>query len=197
MYLMDFIAEMVRRYGFQKYPATAEDYNSPNGAVFTLGRMGDIVIENYIVYRQGVVVDTRSSTRDSEAVLDDVSKWICEISGADPSLQKVVRKFCLSQVTFQSNGSLDALNPQLVELGRLLSERVSEQAKLNLVFQATALHLQFDFLGGIPWTLPFRIERQEGIPFSENRYFSQAPLSTEEHLMVLEKFETALLGSQS
>ena len=39
---------------------------------------------------------------------------------------------------------------------------------------------------------PFSIERRVNTPFSENTYFSAAPLGTFAHLELLQQFETAL-----
>ena len=40
----------------------------------------------------------------------------------------------------------------------------------------------------------FVFERNALVPFSEQRYFSRAPLQTEEHLQLLNEFEELLLG---
>ena len=38
----------------------------------------------------------------------------------------------------------------------------------------------------------FSIERRAEVPFSEDTYFSQAPLRTTEHLELIQEFEAAL-----
>jgi hypothetical protein len=40
----------------------------------------------------------------------------------------------------------------------------------------------------------FQFERQQNIPFSEHRYFTRAPLQTEDHLKLLDEFEDLLVG---
>lgn len=40
----------------------------------------------------------------------------------------------------------------------------------------------------------FQLERTIGVPFSEQRYYSRAPLQTEDHLALLEEFEEILLA---
>jgi hypothetical protein len=40
----------------------------------------------------------------------------------------------------------------------------------------------------------FIVERRAGEPYSENRYFCAAPVSTSAHIRILEKFEKELLG---
>ena len=41
---------------------------------------------------------------------------------------------------------------------------------------------------------PFLFERQENTTPSEHRYFSRAPLRTDDHFKLLEEFETLLVG---
>ena len=190
---MDFVKGMVERYGFQKFPRTIEEYRQPStGAVFTLGKMGNIVIENYTVYPQGLVVDTRSSTDDSERVLKDITDWFCTLSGIQPPADGITRRFYLSQVNFRSQRSLDALNPNLHLLSDRLTEIVSAPAKQHLEFQTTGISFQFDATQGIAYSLPLKIERLADAQFSENKYFSSAPLHTDEHIHFLEEFETIL-----
>jgi hypothetical protein len=190
---MDFVKGMVERYGFQKFPRTIEEYRQPStGAVFTLGKMGNIVIENYTVYPQGLVVDTRSSTDDSERVLKDITDWFCTLSGIQPPADGITRRFYLSQVNFRSQRSLDALNPNLHLLSDRLTEIVSAPAKQHLEFQTTGISFQFDATQGIAYSLPLKIERLADAQFSENKYFSSAPLQTDEHIHFLEEFETIL-----
>ena len=192
---MDFVKGMVERYGFQKFPATLDEYRQPStGAVFTLGKMGNIVIENYTVYPKGLVVDTRSSTDDSERILKDITEWFCTLSGIQPPVDGITRKFYLSQLNFRSQRSLDALNPNLHLLAARLTDIVSGYAKQHLDFQTTGISFQFDITQGVPYSLPLKIERLEGAQFSENRYFSSAPLKTDEHIRFLEEFEAILIN---
>ena len=40
----------------------------------------------------------------------------------------------------------------------------------------------------------FSIQRRDNTPFSENKYFSDAPLPTDVHIQLLEQFEKDLSG---
>jgi len=193
-YLPDFIKGMVERYGFQSFPKTPEEYSSPNGAVFSVGRMGDINIQSYWIYRGGLVVDTRSSTEDAETVLKDITEWFSENFGAKSAIERITRKFYLSQLEFYSEQNLNALNPKFRPLAEMLANTVSDHLKQTVKFEATKIVLQNDVLKGPTFSLPLSVERLENSLFEENRYFSSAPLPTNEHIAFLEKFESILSG---
>ncbi|HEV2492961.1 MAG TPA: hypothetical protein VG204_07795 [Terriglobia bacterium] len=193
LFVTDFIKALVERYGFLVFPKTLEDYRSPNGAVFTAGKMGDIVIENVTLYAQGVVVDTRSSTTDSDLVLTDIANWVETLSGVQHADDRISRRFYLSQLSFRSESNLDCLNPKLNKLASWLTEIVSKHAKQRLEFETTAISFQFDQQKHKSLSLPMRIERLESAIFEENKYFSSAPLPTDEHIAFLNEFEAALI----
>ena len=191
-YLPDFIKAMVDRYGFQKYPKTLEEYNVQTGATFVAGKMGDTVIDSYTIFQGGLVVDTRSCTDNSEKILNDITEWFSGLTGANPAGDKISRKFYLSQLSFRSDIKLDALNPKLQSLASRLTSSVSQYGKQKTEFETTGISFQFDSQRGLRLALPLRIERLEGVPFEENKYFSAAPLPTDEHISFLNEFELAL-----
>jgi hypothetical protein len=58
----------------------------------------------------------------------------------------------------------------------------------------TGIFFGYDTTHTKPYAPIFTIERRADVPFVENKYFSTAPLPTDEHLKVLEDFEAALKG---
>jgi hypothetical protein len=192
VYVPDFIKAIVERYGFRKFPKTLEEYNLQTGAIFAVGKIGDIVIDAYTIFQGGLVVDTRSSTENSEKVLADITDWFCEFAGTKRMPDRISRRFYLSQLSFRSDAKLEALNPRLRDLASSLDEVVSRYAKRKLEFETTGISFQFDLDKGPAPSPPLRIERLENSPFEENKYFSAAPLPTDEHISFLTEFESIL-----
>jgi hypothetical protein len=66
--------------------------------------------------------------------------------------------------------------------------------KHPFIFEPTAILINADLSQAKIGPAIFSVERRADIPFSENIYFSSAPLRTSEHLDVVKEFEASLLG---
>jgi hypothetical protein len=74
------------RYGFLSVPQTLEEYDETRGIHFKHGKflietkqmIREIVIDDFAVYSDGVVADTRSHTDDADAFLNDLIRWSSE-----------------------------------------------------------------------------------------------------------------------
>lgn len=90
--------------------------------------------------------------------------------------------------------NLLAMHPPIIkDIADLLTQRTSDDLKHVFTFQPTALLINADLSQTkIPPSV-FSVERLAEHPFSEQLYFSSAPLRTDEHLTVLQQFEAAFL----
>lgn len=192
--LSDLTKGLVGRYGFAKYPKTFEEWDDQKGTEFVYGRWEQIEISRLIFFANGIVVDTRSSTDDSEKILEDLYSWATTAMGLPSRRRGDERKWYLSQLTFASDFSLDSLHPALKKLGDQITKAAASQLTQPMAYETTGVVLNLD-----EWNLrvpigSFRIERLAGVPFSDKRYFSSAPLPTNEHVRLLREFEAALTG---
>jgi hypothetical protein len=194
IYAMDLIQKLVERYGFLIFPKTLQDFRSANGAVFEAGKMGEIIIEKLTLYAQGIVIDTRSSTDDCELILTDAARWFSDITGVHFSQERITRKFYFSQLSFATDLKFEFLNPRLRNVSSLLSQIVSKYASRQVEYETVAISFQVDHTKDtVLFWQPMRIERLEGSSFDENRYFSAAPVPTNDHILLLREFEEALM----
>jgi hypothetical protein len=60
------------RYNFATTPKSFGEVTVEKGAEFLSGRLGTIAIDKLVLYPNGIVVDTRSSTDDAEKVMQDL-----------------------------------------------------------------------------------------------------------------------------
>jgi hypothetical protein len=97
----------------------------------------------------------------------------------------------VSQLDVEMQFSLAAVNPRLEKLAIMLSSDVKPIDGKRRDFDFGVLNLWTEDVN--PATSPayFRFERKIGLPFSINRYFSQAALKTDQHLRFLAAFESA------
>lgn len=188
---LEAVAAACKRYSFAKSPTKLEDLEPQKGIELSEGRLGEIRIDRVNVFPNGIVIDTRSSTENSEKVLDDILALAHEVLGA--TINPVRRSFA-SQFIFRSQMHLAALNPVLPRIAGVLSERASADLKHPFSFEPTAILLNVDSSQIKTAPVMFSIERRAEIPFGENTYFSSAPVRTEEHIEIVEQFEASLLA---
>ena len=78
-----------------------------------------------------------------------------------------------------------------------MTEGVQEYSALNLSYEMVSFNLNADILKVKYPRSHFSIQRRIEAPFSDNKYYSESPLQTEEHIKVLEEFEEAIIGNKS
>lgn len=187
-----FAHSLIERYGFAKAPKTHEEWTAQSGAEFAAGRLGDIEIIRLTLYGEGIVIDTRSSTDDSERVLEDMLAWGGTFPGfvRPPSNR---RKWYSSELVFSSPLNLDVLHPALKLVGDRLSAVLAHDPRRLSPYETTGVIWNFEdsHLKVPPGS--FRVERRAGVPFSDQKWWSQAPTPTSTHLEILQEFEGAVL----
>jgi hypothetical protein len=107
----------------------------------------------------------------------------------------IKHKQYVSDLTFYSNIKLLAAHKGLLNLQKGISEAATKTFKQPLAYDITRLDFDFDKIQKPLITAPFSIQRRGGVPFSDNKYFSEAALPTDVHIRLLEQFEADLAGS--
>jgi hypothetical protein len=147
---------------------------------------GTVIAVRLTIYSDGIAADTFSSTTDSEEFLTAALENLPEIGFAyDPAM--VRRRAYLSQLNVMCSKPLSALNPKLNDFGARLSSSIEG-------------NLEFAFAGIEFWPdqtkvfkpSTFSFQRRIGDPFSDSRYWSQAPVPTGRHLELLQELEAIL-----
>jgi hypothetical protein len=188
----DLTKELVARYQFQKFPKDISEYDEQKGIEYQTGRRGEDVIWSLKIFNTGIAVDTRVNTKVSREIIEEALLWGKEKFGLSYEPGMISRFAYVSQVTFYSDLTLDALNPAVKRLGERVSSAVSEIFKDKINYQATQLWIQHDQLKRKNAIAGFTILPRVESPLEERKYFSEAPLSTDLHWELLEEFEAAL-----
>jgi hypothetical protein len=188
----DIAKALVARYGFLKYPQRLEDFDESKGVTFGSGRIGKEVIEQVQVYTYGVVLDTRISTDVSQRLLEEALKWAVSELGLVFDSTKKHRWQYVSSVVFTSTVLSKAMPRPISDLAARVSAAVQVSTGESRLYEVTNLSIDFDLLTRKHPLGTFTIQRRENTPFSENKFFSSAPLPTDVHIKLLEQFESEL-----
>jgi hypothetical protein len=185
------IKELAKRYSFEKWPQTFAELDLAKGIELSAGTCNGINVDKISLYTNGIAVDTRSSTDDCESVLNDLFGAATEMLGAKI---KPYRRMFVSQLVFQSEMRLTALNPVLQKIVDRLNTYVSADLEQPFVFDSNVV-MNADLSQTKLTPGAFTIERRADAPFKAKTYFSSAPLRTSVHLELLQEFEDALKGT--
>jgi len=183
----DLVKALVLRYGFLKFPQKPEEFDEVKGVVFSTGKFEETTIEQLTIYTYGFLVDTRVSTQESKRLLEEAMEWASKSLGL--TYNAVRRWQYASQVTFYSEIDLTSVHPAMQRLADNVSKIVTENTRENLKYELTAFAIDYDSLSRKHPMGRFSIQRRENTPFSEHKYFSDAPLPTDEHIKLIGQFE--------
>jgi hypothetical protein len=190
----DIIPEIVQRYKFQKFPTTFEQLDEAKGIEFHEGKIGDKVIQKFVIWNTLLVVETRSSTADSKQILEEMLTWGREKFGLNYRPGMIKRFGYVSDVSFYSDLPLLTVSPILTKLAAKTATALSEIWQEPVHYEPVNLVVGHDPLARKYGIAPFSITRRAEARFSENKYFSEAPLPTDTHVSLLEEFEAGVKG---
>jgi hypothetical protein len=193
LYLPDILRGMAERYAFVTLPNLQDVLKE--GAKFSQGRFisGARTIEIKLLglFSDGILA-VAWNTEDATIVLEDMMSWAMDHFGFRQPVTSEPRQF-VSSVVVEFESSLDNTLEAFQQLKNDFSTQLHASYGWLVEIESARVALACD-----PTKLPplrtaeLIIERRAGQPFSQNRYFSSAPLSTGAHLGLLDKFEQLL-----
>ncbi len=189
LYFPDVVKALVERYNFQKFPQTLEEFDESKGVEFYEGRAGNKVIQKFVIWNTLLVLETRSSTADSKQILDEMLTWGVEKFGLNYKSDMIKHFAYISNLSFYSDVPLLSVNPALTSLATKTSQALSEIWQEPIHYEAVNFQLGHDPTVRKYGVAPFSITRRAEAKFSENKYFSEAPLPTDIHIRLLEQYE--------
>ena len=185
-YMVPVYSALLTKYKFMKFPKLAE-VNWQQGLKLEDGEFqlpeGDKIAVNLTIFSDGLVADTRSSTTGSDAFIEDTLNYLTNEFNYSSYHQILRRKAYSSELSLHIDQSLNTLNPSLSQLASGLSSQVASGQSSDFEL---GISLVSDPGPTKTFPLTFKLERDVRFPFSENRYYSLAPLETHAHIKFLE-----------
>ena len=189
LYFPGVALELVRRYRFVKAPANYEEFSS-TPIRFEGGAFGDIGIQEFLLYNDGLVVASRSNTDTLAAFVRDLLEWASEEHGLVEVSLPTNADFYESQVVVSLSINQNKLMPWAGLIQKRLSRTIGSYGLKHFEFGFGGVALAIDQTKTVgPYPGFFKLEPRGGIPFEQNIYYSVAPLKTEDHLDLLRDFE--------
>jgi len=194
IFLPALIPKIVERFSFQKYPTNFQEYDLSKGVEFELGYAGLTTILKMVVYNDGIALDVRSNTTDAKAILVSMLEWLRDEFGLEFSSNMIKRWGYLSNIHFYSDLDLTGLNPILNLAANKISNFIGQIGRGHHDYRVTKLAIDLDRFHQNPPQAAFRIETIIASPFEDQKFFSEAPLTTELHIELINEIEDAVLG---
>jgi hypothetical protein len=195
IYLPDFISAVMARYDFPLAPNLTEA--TKTGAKFEHGKFihhdESIVIKELGIYSDGMICEA-FNTDFAEFVLDDFVRW-ATVTFKLQEPTSLVRRTYTSALVCNFDKSVETALGKLSRTCDLLSQTLSDAYGWKYQYNLNRLAFNVD-----PQTIPplrltnFILERRLQVSYSENRYFSIAPVKTETHKKLLQAIENEFLS---
>jgi hypothetical protein len=196
LYLPDVAAAISERYAFTQLPKYDPDSLEKLGLAFGMGKFSnggqDHNIRTLNLYRDGILADCYS-TEEAVLMLEDLLKWAAEKFEIRISTIPEGRLHLVSVVIAEFAESVANVFSKFNGVLRLASQMY--QATYGVERPVSVATVRFDVdpltvTGTLPQIPGFVIERELNQPFLSNRFWCQAPVSTQDHIRLLEAFES-------
>jgi hypothetical protein len=166
--------------------------------VFSHGRFvrdGQVkLIDHLQIYQLAAGAVTSTSTDDSDFFLDDAAEWA--IKTFDVTVTDVIaNRIYVSQLEVEFERPLPELLSALSQTAEKINRLRLNYGAPPLNYSLTGLTLAYDpYESKAPAPATFIIDRRANFPHDKNLFFCQAPLTTNDHILLLEEFEQSLLA---
>jgi len=191
----DMVQQIVKYGGFIKSPQASE-IDEQKGIEFQVGKIGDTVVDALKLYNTLLVLETHSNTTEAKLALETILQWGKQQFGLKYEPEMIRHWAYVSIVTFYSDYNLiDLANRPAAKLAFKVSKAVSEIWKQPLTFEPRSFAIGHDPLLRKNGIASFLISPRADTPYSENKFYSEAPLTTDMHIKFLEEFEADVLAT--
>lgn len=188
----DFTASLRDKFRFVGIPLELEDYDLSKGVNYSHGTHNGTVIDQLQVFSDGVVVNSRGRGELCDEFIDVLldlgkQKFSLEYENAEPVSRAYVSTLEVetNKDVFRNLSKFGALSQLLGELVGAYNQRQGNAQLPKFVIAG----LSFSTDPSLDARPSFTFERKADTGFDQNIFFSQAPLITGDHIMVLERLD--------
>jgi len=188
-----FVEGLKDRYQFWEAPKGPADFTLDTGVKFAYGRFQKQLINTVQIFSNGVSAQGNTNTQILSDLIDDLLGWVKESYGSEFVSAEPVSTVFTSSIEVRVDPDFAARFEALIRLDRI-AKILSDYGLTVSPYTVSSIALQTD----PPTAKPFQpgrfvLERRANIPFERNIFYSEAPVSTEQHLDLLAELERSLM----
>lgn len=193
LFVPDLIRAIAERYKFDKLPKPEE--RQEKGILFEEGKIGNKVIAKLSIFDTLISLETRSNTSDSKQLIEEMLAWAAAKFDLNYIPGSIKRFAYVSGVSFYSDAPLLSAGSQpIADLATKTTEAVSEIWQGPVQYYPAQITVAHDPLARKDGIAHFMITYRAQARFSENKFYSEAPLPTDMHLQFLEDYEKDVIA---
>jgi hypothetical protein len=179
------------KYGFVEVPKTLADLDFKKGTNFLRGYYKGAIIDKFQVYENGLLCEANENTNILDDFISEILTWVEQEQNL-PIKETGVKAY-ISQMAVITASDIGSIFSKIASIGPLISKELSNYGQPAHEFKISGLKMHYD---AAPTPLPrapeFSFERRAGAPYSENQFFTSAPIRTDEHLRIVKMLEGLL-----
>src|SRR5579872_3833182 len=144
MFFPEIVKRIEDRYGFLQAPKSSE-VEEEKGVELKIGRLGDKVIDVLKIFPALLVVETHSSTSDSQAIIEEMLAWGKRDLGLTFEPKMIHHWAYVSILTFYSDVNLvEQANLPAMRLAKKVTESVSRIWGESLRYEPRSMFISHD-----------------------------------------------------
>ena len=188
-YIPDLIKRIATKYDFAIYPADIKILEE-NHLSFKHGKFQNKLIDELKIYNDGIIVDTKNTVEDADALIDDLINWALETYQYSIKSLPPVRRYYHSHLEVRLDLDIDEWLSQLKPILEQINFSLKESGTVSAPFHMFGFSMHFD-IASASIELPgaFNFERRFKQPFEYKIYSTVAPLRTKDHIDLIKKIE--------
>jgi hypothetical protein len=188
--------QIIAKLGFSVFPTSIESFDESKGVTFQDGMWDGLPIEKLTIYNDGIVLDANQDTATSLKILKEALRWAADEFGLSVSERMFNRIRFVSSFAFYSDVPLLLSSSPLANMAQRMSEELMPILGKQRHYEPVRIDIEFDRSEDKANTTGLTIQRRANSPFEENKYYTQAPLPTDVHIALIERFEADVLASR-
>src|ERR1035438_8808224 len=144
VYYPDLVRGLVEKLRFVKFPQRIEEFDEQKGVEFLTGTWTGITVEKVVLYNNGILLDTHSTTDESERILGEILEWAKGQFKLNYAPEMISRKWYVSNFTFYSDAPLLRPTLPLKTLANSVAAAVEGVRGKRFEFQTTRIDIDID-----------------------------------------------------